>query len=110
MKKYGDDSENDELYIDDKNNEIGTSLIVLAEKTPNMIFNYNPYFLVSNNFQFNPKRENIVFCITNEGYLAYFTSADFGNIPKNVKKYNFQMRIHKEKLKSQEELEKLLGI
>ncbi len=97
-------------FIDDKNNEIGTSLIVLAEKTPNMIFNYNPYFLVSNNFQFNPKRENIVFCITNEGYLAYFTSADFGNIPKNVKKYDFQMRIHKEKLQSQEELEKLLEI
>jgi hypothetical protein len=95
-------------FISKENQILYIPCMTLAEKTPNMTYMYSVDKF--NEFQFNPTKENIVFGITFEGYLAYFTSADFEKIPKNVEKYNFQMRIHKEKLKSQEELEKLLGI
>lgn len=95
-------------FISKENQILYIPCMTLAEKTPNMTYMYGTDKFYE--FQFNPTKENIVFGITFEGYLTYFTSADFEKMPKDVEKYDFQMRIHKEKLKSQEELEKLLGI
>ncbi len=95
-------------FISIENQIIATSVMILGEKNPNITYNY--YSNYRGKFQFNPKKENFIFCITNEGYLAYFTSADFEKMPKDIEEYNFKMKIHKEKLQSQEELEKLLGI
>ncbi|WP_320815093.1 hypothetical protein [Flavobacterium sp.] len=86
------------IYVDENNNKIALKEIVLVETGRNSLYRYK------NEIKFNPENDNLLWGLTNEGKLAYFTKEDFKQIKKNKGKVNLKMRIHPIELTSYDEI------
>ena len=58
---------------------------------------------------YEPTAKNVMWGITSDNKLAYFTSEDFKTVPK-TDSYTFKMRIYEGELKSEDDVRKVLGI
>ncbi len=92
-------------YYDKENNsELVFNNVYLAEKDRNAMFNYYKGKL----FRFNPGKNNIVWGVTPEGYLAIAKKEEFDKYKGNSVNHNFNMTIYKEELKTVDDVRKLL--
>lgn len=89
-------------FENEKANEIKLENIVLIEKGRNALFRY------SDTIKFNPKKENILWGITESGKVAYFKANDFKKIKVTDGDYIFKMAVHDEELKTHEDITNLL--
>lgn len=85
-------------FIDSNGTAIVLKNIVLIEKGRNALFRYK------DEIQYNPSKENILWGITQDEKLAYFTSEDFKSLENSSDKSLFKMRVHPNKLTSYEEI------
>lgn len=85
-------------YVDENNNQIPLKEVVLIETGKNALYKYK------NEIKFNPKNDNLLWGLTKEGKLAYFSKEDFKQINQNKGKVTLKMRIHPIKLTSYDEI------
>lgn len=86
------------IFVDEEENTLSLTNIVLIEKGKNALYRY------PNNIYFNPKEENILIGITKNGLLAYFTANDFKALQTTRGKIVFKMNIHPKPLQSYDEI------
>lgn len=89
-------------YKDTKGNDLIINNIVLIEKGRNAIFRY------TTSIKFNPQQENILWGVTKDNKLAYIKSDDFKNVNKTDGEYTFTMNVYSGKLKTYEDICKVL--
>ena len=90
------------IYVDSNNKEIKLHDIVMIEKGRNALYRY------MSKIRYNPEKENLLWGITEEGKLAYFTPEDFNKIDLSKKEAFFRMRIHTTELKTYDEIMSVL--
>ncbi|WP_264558174.1 hypothetical protein [Flavobacterium sp. N2270] len=86
------------IYVDANNNKIQLKEVVLIETGRNSLYRYK------NEIKFNPNNENLLWGLTEEGKLAYFTKQDFKKITQINGNVTLKMNIHPEELKSYDEI------
>jgi hypothetical protein len=89
-------------YQDNSGKSIQLENVVLIEKERNAIFR------ITDLIRFNPQKENLLFGVTPDGKLAYFKPDEFKKIIQTKGEYTFVMNVHPEKLKTYEEICKVL--
>lgn len=86
------------IYVDANNNKIQLKEVVLIETGRNSLYRYK------NEIKFNPNNENLLWGLTEDGKLAYFTKQDFKKITQINGNVTLKMNIHPEELKSYDEI------
>jgi hypothetical protein len=86
------------IYTDENNNKIELKEVVLIETGKNSLYRYK------NDIKFNPQNENLLWGLTEDGKLAYFTKDDFKKVTQNNGKVTLKMKIHPKELKSYDEI------
>jgi hypothetical protein len=90
-------------HFKDKNgNSLRLSNVVLVERGRDALFRYKKVI------RFNPAKENILWGITQNGKLAYYTTEGFQSIDQKNGDFNFTMNIHQKELKSYEDIMEVL--
>ena len=72
-------------YVDQENQSLSLSNVVLIEKERNILFRYD------NQIKFNPEKENLLWGVTSNGELAYFSQ--FDSLEKESSKQTLKMNI-----------------
>lgn len=78
------------------------SNVVIVEKNTNALFRYSVIV------KYNPKNDNLLWGLTEDNKIAYIKNADFKSLKKTTSKQKVKIHIHNEKLKSYEEIMKVL--
>ncbi len=89
-------------YVNKNGEKLKLKQVVLIERGRNALFRYN------NKIKFNPKKENILWGITEKGKLAYFSNENFKSLKKRSGKTELQMNIHPKELKTYDEIVAIL--
>jgi hypothetical protein len=76
-------------YADNKQDNLNSTLVYIAEKGRNALFCYSP----GQNFRFNPHKDNFSWCVTPDGKVAVFTKDDFKKIQQREGGYTFNMNV-----------------
>ena len=72
-------------YVDQENQSLSLSNVVLIEKERNVLFRYD------NQIKFNPEKENLLWGVTSNGEFAYFSQ--FDSLEKESSKQTLKMNI-----------------
>lgn len=80
----------------------------LVEKGRNAMFTYYPTAL--NNFRFDPKRENLLWVVTNDLKVAFIKSSDFSAAQKTSGEMTLELNVIDKSFKSTEEAREYLEI
>ena len=89
-------------FQDQDGNKLHLSHVNLVDKARNTVFKCNDTVM------FDPGSENILWGLTLENHVAYFTSNDFKRVDQKTGEYTFAMNVHRQELKSYEEIKELL--
>ena len=89
-------------FVDDNGNPIVLKQVVLLELGVNALYRY------TKTVHFNPESQNILWGMTEDGKLAYFTASDFKNLEARSGKVAFKMRVHPEELKTYDDIMNVL--
>lgn len=89
-------------YVDENGNALALNDVVLVEKNTNALFRYK------SNIKYNPNNDNVLWGLTNDKKIAFIKNADFGSLRKSTSKQKVRMHIHKEKVKTYEDVMKVL--
>ena len=89
-------------FVDDNGNPIVLKQVVLVELGVNALYRY------TKTVHFNPESQNILWGMTEDGKLAYFTASDFKNLEARSGKVAFKMRVHPEELKTYDDIMNVL--
>jgi hypothetical protein len=89
-------------YQDKSGKSIQLGNVVLVEKERNAIFQ------ITDLIRFNPQKENLLFGVTPDGKLAYIKPDEFKKIKQTKGNYTFVMDVYPEKLKTYEEICRVL--
>jgi hypothetical protein len=92
----------DPIYVDEHDNPISLSNVVLVEKNTNALFRY------MSTIRYNPKADNLLWGITTDKKIAYFKNEDFKKLIAVNGKQKLQMHVYKGKWNSYEAIMKLL--
>lgn len=96
------DAEINPIYIDKDGNPISLRDVVLVELNTNTLIRY------SSTIKYNPEKENIIWGLTDDNKLAYLKKGDFRSLRSTAAKQKVQMHIYNGKLKSYEDILKVL--
>lgn len=88
--------------VDEKGTALKLHDLVLIEIGQNALFRYKT------NIQFNPKSKNMLWGLTENDKLAYFTVEDFKSITKTSGNVTFKMRVYQGEIKSYEDVLSIL--
>jgi hypothetical protein len=89
-------------YVDENGNSIALKNVVLVEKNTNALFRFKT------NVKYNPNNDNVLWGLTNDGRIAFIKNADFVSLRKSTSKQKVHMHIHNEKVKTYEDVMKVL--
>ena len=89
-------------YVDENGNALALNNVVLIEKNTNALFRYK------SNVKYNPKNENILWGLTVDKKIAFIKNVDFSSLRKSTSKQKVYMHIHKEKVKTYEDVMNVL--
>lgn len=78
-------------YVDKNSNPLKLNNVVLVEKGKNALFRY------TQEIKYNPKKENLLWGITNEGELAYFKNDQFERLDAHKAIQTLEMHVYSEK-------------
>lgn len=85
-------------YVDENGKKISLKQVVLIEKGRNALYRYKK------EIKFNPNNDNLLWGITKEGKLAYFTNENFKSLNKTTEKVTLKMNVHSSVLNSYDEI------
>ena len=85
-------------YVDANGKEFKLHNVVLIEKGRNALFRY------TNEIKFNPTKENLLWGITKNGKLAYFSPENFKALETTTGNVTLQMNVHPKKLVTYDEI------
>ena len=85
-------------FVDENGKALDLKQVVLVEMGVNALYRY------TKTIHFNPESQNILWGITEDGKLAYFTTSDFKNLEARSGEVVFKMRVHPEELKTYDEI------
>ncbi|WP_150111940.1 hypothetical protein [Flavobacterium sasangense] len=88
----------DASFVDENGKPIVLKQVVLVELGVNALYRY------TKTVHFNPESQNILWGITEDGKLAYFTASDFKNLEARSGEVVFKMRVHPDELKTYDEI------
>ncbi len=86
------------IYLNDSGEKIELKQVVLIERGKNALYRYK------DSIKFNPKNDNLLWGITKNDKLAYFTNEDFNALKIKNGKVNLKMNIHSKELKTYDEI------
>lgn len=89
-------------YVDEKGKSITLNNVVLVEKNTNALFRYTA------NVKYNPNNDNVLWGLTNDKKIAFIKNVDFGSFTKSTSKQKVHMHINNEKVKTYEDVMKVL--
>jgi hypothetical protein len=89
-------------FVDENGNALNLKQLVLVELGINALYRY------TTTVYFNPDSQNILWGLTEDGKLAYFTVSDFKNLEARSEKVVFKMRVHPEELKTYDDIMNVL--
>ena len=75
---------------------------MLVEKNTNALFRY------SDKVKYNPSNDNLLWGLTKDNKIAYIKNTDFSSLVKTPAKQKVHMHIHKEKVKTYEDVANVL--
>lgn len=85
-------------FVDENGKPIVLKQVVLVELGVNALYRY------TKTVYFNPESQNILWGMTEDGKLAYFTASDFEKLKDYSGEVVFKMRVHPEELKTYDEI------
>ena len=89
-------------FVDENGKSIVLKQVVLVELGVNALYCY------TKTVHFNPESQNILWGMTVDGKLAYFTALDFKNLETRSGNVIFKMKVHPEELKTYDEIMNVL--
>ena len=89
-------------FVDENGKALDLKQVVLVEMGVNALYRY------TKTIHFNPESQNILWGMTEDGKLAYFTASDFKNLEARSGKVAFKMRVHPEELKTYDDIMNVL--
>lgn len=89
-------------FVDENGNALSLKQVVLVELGVNALYRY------TKTVHFNPESQNILWGMTEDGKLAYFTASDFKNLEARSGKVVFKMRVHPTELKTYDDIMNVL--
>ncbi len=92
----------DASFVDENGKALDLKQVVLVEIGVNALYRY------TKTIHFNPESQNILWGMTEDGKLAYFTASDFKNLEARSGKVAFKMRVHPEELKTYDDIMNVL--
>lgn len=101
-KSYPSGEEINPIYVDEKGKPIVLNNVVLVEKNTNALFRY------SNKVKYNPSSDNLLWGLTNDNKIAFIKNADFKSLKQSTLKQKVRLHIYKGKLKTYEDVKKVL--
>jgi len=85
-------------YTDVSGKKLDLKNVVLIEKGKNTLFRFKK------EIQFNPEKENLLWGLTKNGRLAYFSTNDFKGLEATSGKVILKMRVHPTELNTYDEI------
>ena len=85
-------------FVDANGKKISLKQVVLIEIGRNALYRYKK------EIKFNPNNDNLLWGVTKEGKLAYFTNEDFKSLEKTSGKVTLKMNEHSTELNSYDEI------
>ncbi len=101
-RNYPSGGEFNPIYVNENGKPIELANVVLVERNTNALFRY------SDKVKYNPSYDNILWGLTKDNKIAYIKNADFSTITNSSAKQKVHMHIHKEKLKTYEDIANVL--
>lgn len=89
-------------FVDANGKKISLKQVVLIEIGRNALYRYKK------EIKFNPNNDNLLWGVTKEGKLAYFTNENFKSLESTYGKVTLKMNVHPTILKSYDEIVKVL--
>lgn len=89
-------------YMDRSGNRLTLQNLVLVQLNSNTLFRY------TGSVQYNPAAKNLIWGITKSGNLAYLKNEDIKKLDPHDKTQKITMHVHPKKLKSYEEIYKVI--
>ncbi|WP_353085058.1 hypothetical protein [Flavobacterium sp.] len=99
---YPSGGEFNPIYVNENGKPIELANVVLVERNTNALFRY------SDKVKYNPSCDNILWGLTKDNKIAYIKNVDFSLITNTPAEQKVQMHIHKEKLKTYEDVANVL--
>lgn len=99
---YPSGGEFNPIYVNENGKSIELTNVVLVERNTNTLFRY------SDKVKYNPSCDNILWGLTKDNKIAYIKNADFSAITNTPAEQKVHMHIHKEKLKTYEDVANVL--
>ncbi|MDC3388786.1 hypothetical protein OAX11_04690 [Flavobacteriaceae bacterium] len=90
------------IFLNEVGEKIELKQVVLIERGRNALYRYRDII------KFNPKNDNLLWGITKNGKLAYFTNDNFKALKSKTGKVNLKMNIHTKELKTYDEIVAIL--
>ena len=101
-RSYPSGGEINPVYLDEQGKKLILNYVVLVEKNTNALFRY------SANVKYNPKNENILWGLTSDNKIAFIKNTDFKTLKQSTSKQKVRLHIYKGKLKTYEDIKKVL--
>ncbi len=101
-RSYPSGGEINPIYVDENGKPILLDNVVLVEKNTNALFRY------SSNVKYNPSNDNLLWGLTKDNKIAYLKNTDFQSLKNSTSKQKVLMHIHSEKVKTYEDVAKVL--
>lgn len=101
-KSYPSGGEFNPIYVDENGKTLTLNNVVLIEKNTNALFRY------SDKVKYNPNNDNLLWGLTNDNKIAFIKNVDFRSLTKTTEKQKVHMHIHKEKVKTYEDIANVL--
>ena len=101
-RSYPSGGEINPIYVDENGKPILLDNVVLVEKNTNALFRY------SSNIKYNPSNDNLLWGLTKDNKIAYLKNTDFQSLKNSTSKQKVLMHIHNEKVKTYEDVAKVL--
>jgi hypothetical protein len=101
-RSYPSGCEINPIYVDKSGKLIKLNNVVLVEKNTNALFRY------SDNVKYNPNNDNLLWGLTEDNKIAYIKKTDFKSLKNSASKQKVLMHIHNEKVKTYEDVAKVL--
>jgi hypothetical protein len=101
-KSYPSGGEFNPIYVDENGKILTLNNVVLIEKNTNALFRY------SDKVKYNPNNDNLLWGLTKDNKIAFIKNVDFRSLTKTTEKQKVPMHIHKEKVKTYEDVANVL--
>ncbi len=88
----------DASFVDENGKALDLKQVVLVEMGVNALYRY------TKTIHFNPESQNVLWGLTEDNKLAYFTIEDFKALKARSGEVVFKMRVHPEELKTYDEI------